>query len=143
MITINHILPLPPKIWFLFLSYRCAIENCKAKLTSEKFLQRHILTVHKKPEETTSADITDRESLPNAPHHICQTCGRKFLHHRSITEHLRNAHAKFDCETCGATVYGHLSLLKHQRENHIAPAICDVCGQNFKHKKYLRDHIVR
>ena len=120
---------------------RCNIENCKAKLTSQKFLERHILTVHKKAEEKAANDKIDETQMRS--HHICHTCGRKFLHHRSITEHLRNAHAKFDCDTCGLTLYGHLSLLKHQRENHIAPAICDVCGQNFKHKKYLRDHIVR
>ena len=122
--------------------FRCNIENCKAKLTSEKFLQRHIQTVHKKTEDDKNFNQKVGEQNRKS-HHICHTCGRKFLHHRSITEHLRNAHAKFDCETCGLTVFGHLSLLKHQRENHIAPAICDVCGQNFKHKKYLRDHIVR
>ena len=122
--------------------FRCDIENCKAKLTSQKFLQRHIQTVHKKTEDDKNFNARVGEQNRKS-HHICHTCGRKFLHHRSITEHLRNAHAKFDCETCGLTVFGHLSLLKHQRENHIAPAICDVCGQNFKHKKYLRDHIVR
>ena len=124
------------------MEFRCDVENCKAKLTSHKFLLRHILTVHKKAEEKETENSKSEDGHRNS-HHICHTCGRKFLHHRSITEHLRNAHAKFDCETCGLTLYGHLSLLKHQRENHIAPAICDVCGQNFKHKKYLRDHIVR
>ena len=111
-------------------SFHCS--QCKATLSSEKFLQRHIQSVHNKQEVEE----------PTSPH-SCVHCGRKFLHQRSMLEHTRNFHNQMKCGSCDMVLSGHLSLLKHQRENHVMPAICEHCGRHFKHKKYLRDHVVR
>jgi len=119
--------------------------QCKARLSSEKFLQRHIKTVHTttKKENITVQQVSLTPGLQQGGPFSCQHCDRKFLHQRSMLEHNRNFHLQTKCSTCDAVFEGNLSLLKHQRESHVAPAICEHCGRHFKHRKYLRDHVVR
>jgi len=107
--------------------------HCKAKLSSQKFLHKHIQSVHcQKSSEVDQPGV-----------HECPSCLKKFNSKQSTVEHMRNVHTPLSCRECGDKLSGNLALLKHQRESHVAPAICEVCGRHFKHKKYLRDHVVR
>jgi KRAB domain-containing zinc finger protein len=97
--------------------------QCLKILSSETHFQRHIRTHEPK-------DFT------------CDNCGRHFNTKDKLRLHLFNhrKHYKIKCTVCDKEYVTHQSMRKHLR-THFEQHQCDECGQVFKHKRLLQNHI--
>lgn len=120
------------------------IIQCKCGLvfSSKQRLQNHIRIKH----ET----ILESEMLP------CEMCNKKFKFKEYLLLHIKNMHSnkakivqKVPCSVCGKVLSSHLALKNHeerhfmqdQPENKILKFSCDICGERFRLKAYIFNHM--
>ncbi|CRL04938.1 CLUMA_CG018063, isoform A [Clunio marinus] len=117
--------------------------ECGKDFTSSQRLSDHIRTKH---------DI-----IPESEYFSCSFCDKKFKLQSYLDFHIRNLHSnnplkkrqKNPCSYCGKLLSSKSSL-KHHEERHflasqpldeIKKFICDTCGQKFRLKSYIFNHI--
>lgn len=102
--------------------YLCNI--CQKNLTSQKNLNRHINTAHK-PKDFT-----------------CDYEGKHFNTKDKLRLHIfqHRLYYRVKCIVCDKEYKTNQSMRKHLR-THFEHHQCDTCGQTFKHKRLLQNHI--
>ena len=80
--------------------------------------------------------------------HMCNECGDVFPNKPLLTEHMRIKHRPLvkkynkECRFCDYKTYSKFALTEHERTHTgESPEICKLCGQAFKHKRSLRNHM--
>ncbi|CAG9106435.1 unnamed protein product [Plutella xylostella] len=76
---------------------------------------------------------------------VCTICGKYFLNHKNLREHIRKNHLMerpHECETCGKTFFKRTELKNHMVV-HGAPSIykCEICTKAYPRKKTLVSHM--
>ncbi|CAG9801771.1 unnamed protein product [Chironomus riparius] len=102
--------------------FECTI--CKKQLSSEAHFTKHMNTIHK-PKQF-----------------ICDFDGKIFNTKDSLRLHMFNhrIYYKIKCEVCSKEYKTDQSMRKHLR-THFQQHQCDLCGQIFKYRRLLQNHI--
>lgn len=98
---------------------------CKKGFTKNKFLNRHIRTMH--------------VDNPNT----CKECGLRCRSESELVIHNR-IHTKekpYDCPECGKKFAQMSHLNQHCRKTHFPPNVCDVCGLILTTAKAVKRHM--
>ena len=117
-----------------------ACRYCDRKFKNSKFLQNH-------EARHESGDLDERafectyECKPGEP------CGKIFTNRHNLERHLKahnNTNREHVCVDCGKT-FVDSTRLKHHRWIHTGhvPFACEVCGQGFRHKSHLKNHMAK
>ena len=143
------------------LKYACHV--CNTALATEKYLKRHILTVHQIPvqsflcpEPFCGKSLKDQRALYDhvKTHNLssrsepCPDCGKILATTDSLRRHMKIVHKKElqqVCEDCGK-IFPSLSQLRvHGEMVHMQGImqLCQLCGKDFLGENRLRIHIQR
>lgn len=97
---------------------------CRAELSSEAHLNKHMITRHQ-PKDF-----------------ICDYEGRHFNSKDKLRLHIfqHRKYYRVQCTVCQREYRTNQSMRKHLR-THFENHQCDACGQTFKHKRLLHNHI--
>ena len=72
----------------------------------------------------------------------CEDCGIIYQNFFYLRIHKRQAHEEISCKECNEIFIGDNELGRHRRKVHLKgnEHICEVCGQGFKMKFYMKRH---
>ena len=72
----------------------------------------------------------------------CEQCGIIYQNFFYLRIHKRQAHEVIACKECNETFVGENELGRHRRKVHLKgnEHICEVCGQGFKMRFYMKRH---
>ena len=72
----------------------------------------------------------------------CEDCGIVYQNFFYLRIHKRQAHDEISCKECDEIFIGDNELGRHRRKVHLKgnEHICEVCGQGFKMKFYMKRH---
>jgi hypothetical protein len=72
----------------------------------------------------------------------CEECGIIYQNFFYLRIHKRQAHEEVNCKDCTKTFIGDNELGRHKRKVHLKgnEHICEVCGQGFKMRFYMKRH---
>lgn len=104
------------------IQWKCKV--CQKQLSSQAHFNKHMDTIHK-PKDF-----------------ICDFDGKHFNTKDKLRLHifLHRKHYRIACEVCGKEYKTNQSMRKHLR-SHFHQHQCDFCGQIFKYKRLLTNHI--
>ena len=91
---------------------------------------------------TSQAHFINHLATHNPKDFICDICGRHFNSKDKLRLHMFNhrIYYKIQCAVCDKEYKTNQSMRKHLR-THFEQHQCDECGQVFKHKRLLQNHI--
>ena len=137
---------------------RPACELCGKEFTNQKFLERHIQTIHESDSYETKEKSNPnplalgcpRYSSPNpnkpkSANWPCHLCSKLLSSKTALKFHVQNVHEglrNFKCEYCNKGFSQSSNLKTHILNHHkgLKPT-CTYCGKGFSTANFLRKHI--
>ena len=103
---------------------KCDHEGCKKKFNNKAAWRKHVNYFHLK------------EGVP------CDECGLVYQNFFYLRCHRKQSHDEVQCKDCHELFIGENELGRHKRKAHLKgnEHICEICGQGFKMKFYLKRH---
>ncbi|CAG0902627.1 unnamed protein product, partial [Cyprideis torosa] len=110
--------------------------NFVCDICNKSFTRQDLCRAHKRTAHSPASEA------------VCPVCGKQ-VKRRSLTEHLHAYHpgegkSPFKCEQCSKTFKFDSSYKQHLKLMHDSEAkgfLCQICGQKFRRKDNLTDHI--
>ena len=142
--------------------YNCTVDGCDKKFNSPKNLRRHNRVVHGiAPEngvgliecEVCGKRVGDIAQLKShmikhetEKNYVCNVCGKRLKRQESLDKHmlLHTGIKNYKCDQCDAEYFTASALNNHKNSKHTEQNeehLCTYCGQAFKKKVYLDNHI--
>ncbi|KAG5671649.1 hypothetical protein PVAND_001840 [Polypedilum vanderplanki] len=97
--------------------------------------------VQESSHQSASTSILQNDSIYIYPNkYICDHCGKTFSQKNNIRLHMnRHKFFEFECHACGKK-YKTIQSLRYHLRQHFEIYSCEICGQEFKHKKLFIAH---
>lgn len=129
-------------------------DHCTVKFITPRTLRKHQFDVHSNGEEIqcdlctrmfyTNSELEEHKSRVHVKQRFaCKVpyCGKKFDRQFRLNSHLKDVHGnrKYECITCG----NKFKLKKHLSDHmntHTKPFTCSLCGERFSLAKTLKKH---
>ena len=105
---------------------KCPHEGCDKIFKKKAGYRKHVNYFH----------LKEGSGVP------CEQCGIIYQNFFYLRIHKRQAHEHVNCKECNETFVGENELGRHRRKVHLTGTehICEVCGQGFKMRFYMKRH---
>ena len=115
-----------PKNITKVLDLKCPHEGCEKTFKKKAGYRKHVNYFH----------LKEGSGVP------CEQCGIIYQNFFYLRMHKRQAHEPVTCKECEDIFIGENELGRHRRKVHLTGTehICEVCGQGFKMRFYMKRH---